>query len=282
MSTMPNPSPEQETTAYAPHTTPRWIIALFIVLFGLTAYMFYAGYSSRRALQDELAEAREKTELLAAQLDQANQRLADLRGQLDVTSEKLGLTQQELARARSLAQSIRKEQQAADEQLRAQVGQVREESVAKIGEVSKEVTGAKSDIEATRRDLEATKSKLERTVGDLGVQSGLIARNREELEELKRLGERNVHEFTLTKSRVPQRVGPIQVRLKSADAKKSRYTVDVLVGDRPVEKKDKTLYEPVQFYAERGARFPYEIVVFEITKDRIAGYLTTPKEGARR
>jgi hypothetical protein len=114
-------------------------------------------------------------------------------------------------------------------------------------------------------------------MGDLGVQSGLIARTREDLDALKRLGDRNIYDFNLVKTRQPQRVGPIQVRLTNADVKRSRYTVLVVADDRSIEKKDRTALEPVQFYM-RGSRVPSELVVMEVTKDRITGYLSTPKE----
>ncbi len=116
-------------------------------------------------------------------------------------------------------------------------------------------------------------------MGDLNVESGLIARNHEEVEELKRLGERNVYEFNLAKSKRPQKVGPIQLQLRKVNTKHYTYTLDVIADDKHVEKKDKTLEEPVQFYV-RGARTPYEIVVYDIKKDRVTGYLTTPKEAA--
>jgi chromosome segregation ATPase len=200
-----------------------------------------------------------------------------MKGQLDVTSQKLGLTQEELARARSLTQTIRKEQKTSDERLVAQIGQVKQESETKIGQVSTELGGAKTDIESTKKDLEATKSKLEHSVGDMGVMSGLIARNREDLEELKRRGERNIFEFDLRKSKTPQKVGPIQLKLQKVDTKRYKYTMVVYADDKTIEKKDKTVNEPVQFYV-KGAHGPYEVVVFEVSKDRTTGYLSTPKE----
>src|SRR5262249_10618865 len=214
--------------------------------------------------------------LLTAQMDQANSRLADVKGQLDVTSQKLGLTQAELARARTLAQTVRKQQQESDQKLAAQIGEVKQESETKIGQVSSELGGAKSDIETTKKDLEATRTKLERTIGDLGVQSGLIAHNREELEELKRRGERNVFEFDLRRSKTPTRVGPVQLALTKVDTKRFRYTMTVYADDKSIEKRDKTVNEPVQFYV-KCTRIPYEGVVFEVSKDRASGYLTTPK-----
>jgi chromosome segregation ATPase len=277
MSMSPAGPEPQESHSYEAASTPRWILVVFVLVFALLGFVVFAGYSARTKLEADLAKANEKSALLTAQMDQTNSRLADIKGQLDVTSQKLGLTQEELARARSMAQSIRKEQKTSSEQLTQQIGQVKSESEAKIGQVSTELGGAKTDIESTKKDLESTKGRLERTVGDLGVQSGLIARNREEVEELKRRGERNIFEFTITKSKVPQRVGPIQAKLDKTDTKKYRYTMTVYADDKSIEKKDKTVNEPVQFYV-KGARAPYEIVVFEVSKDKAVGYLSTPKE----
>jgi len=156
---------------------------------------------------------------------------------------------------------------------------VQKESEEKIGAVATDVTGAKKDIESTKTDLEATKSKLDRATGDMGVMSGLIARNHDDLEELKRRGDRNYYEFTIKKAKTPQRVGPIQVNVNKTDAKKSKYTMTVFADDREIEKKDRTAGEPVQFYVGNSRIAPYEIVVFKIGKDELTGYLSTPKEG---
>jgi len=286
MSITPNIPDSSESQSYQASPTPRWVPIAFVVLFlALGAGIFWLrsqGLASQTQLQSELAAAKTRSDQLANALEQTNQRLAQVSGQQQVTSQKLGLTQDELARARTLAQQLQKEQQETQNraaQLGAQIGQVRQESEAKLGQVTTDITGAKSDIAATRRDLEETKARLVSTVGDLGVQSGLIARTREDLEALKRLGERNIFDFNLVKTRTPQRVGPIQVRLTNADTKRNRYTMTLVADDRSVEKKDRTVSEPVQFYV-RASRVPYEIVVMEVTKDRITGYLSTPKEMA--
>ncbi len=279
MSTTPNDPDSSEANQYHTVATPRWVYVVFGIVFLLVGYLLYAGQAARTRLESELTNSNNRTNQLIARMDQTNSRLADLKGQLDVTSQKLGLTQEELARARSLAQSIRKEQKVSDERLGAQIGQVKQESEAKIGQVSTELGGAKTDIETTRRDLETTKGRLERTIGDLGVQSGLIARNREDLEELRRRGERNIFEFNLRKSKTPQRVGPVQLTLQKVDTKKFRYTMTVNADDKQIEKKDKTVNEPVQFYV-KGSRGAFEVVVFELSKDHVVGYLSTPKEMA--
>jgi DNA repair exonuclease SbcCD ATPase subunit len=242
----------------------------------------YQGQASRTELQNELTEVKNRADLLANELEQTNQRLAQLSGQQQVTSQRLGLTQDELARARTLAQQIQREQQDVQSravQLGAQIGQVRQESETRFGQVTTDLTGAKTDIAATRRELEETKARLTTAIGDLGVQSGLIAHTRDDLEALKRLGDRNIFDFNLVKTRQPQRVGPVQIRLTNADTRRFRYTIQLVADDKTIEKKDRTISEPVQFYV-RASRTPYEIVVMEVTKDRIAGYLSTPKEMA--
>jgi multidrug efflux pump subunit AcrA (membrane-fusion protein) len=279
MSISPNVPSPQESYHYENTGTPRWIAVLFGVLIVAVAVLGYSGYSGQSRLQGDLAKAQDQNKLLAAQLDQANSRLADLKGHIEVTEQKVGMTQAELAKARSRAESIRKDQVASDEKLASQLNQVQQESNQKIGEVATEVGGAKKDIEATKTDLETTKGKLERATGDMGVMSGLIAHNRDDLEELKRRGDRNYYEFKIAKSKTPQRVGPVQVALTKADQKKSKYTLTVFVDDRSIEKKDKTAGEPVQFYLKGSARMaPYEIVVFDVGKNEINGYLSTPKD----
>jgi predicted nucleic acid-binding Zn-ribbon protein len=281
MSISPNVPTPQESYHYEGTTgTPRWIAVVFVVLFLGLAGLGFAGYSVQSRLETTLSKTQDQNRLLTAQLDQANSRLADLKGHIDVTEQKMHMTQSELANARSRAESIRKDQQAADQKLAEQLSAAQQESNTKINAVATEVGGARKDIEATRSDLEATKGRLERANGDMGVMSGLIAHNRDDLEELKRRGDRNYYEFKIAKSKTAQKVGPVQITLNKVDQKKSKYTVTVFVDDRSIEKKDKTAGEPVQFYVRGGSRMPpYEFVVFEVGKNQITGYLSTPKEG---
>lgn len=272
-------NPGDQSAIVESSALPRWVILLFVIAFALSGYLVYANYTDRQTAARNAADANTKTQALAAELDKTNSRIADLKGQLDVTSQKLGLTEDELARARGLAQTIKKQQEASDTQLRQQIGEVQQDATTKIGAVSTQLTGTQNDVNATKADLESTKAKLQTTVGDLGVQSGLIATNHEEVEELKRLGERDIYEFTLNKSsKTPEHVGPIQVSLKKVDDKHYKYTVNVVADDKTIEKKDRTVGEPIQFYV-RGARAPYEIVVFDLTKNSAKGYLSAPKAG---
>src|SRR5215831_1171623 len=278
MSISPNVPSSHESYQYESSGTPRWISVLFVVLFiALGAVGFFA-YSSTSKLTKDLTDAQKTNATLTTQLEQANTRLAELKSIVEVTQQKVGMTASEVAGAKSRAEAIRKEQQAADLKLTQQLTAVQTESNEKIGAVATEVGGAKKDIEATRNDLEATKAKLESTKGDMGVMSGLIARNHDDLEELKRRGDRNYYEFSIKKAKNAQRVGPIQVNLNKTDPKRSKYTLTVIADDRQIEKKDKTSGEPVQFYVGNSRSMPYEIVVFNVGKDQVTGYLSTPKD----
>ncbi len=158
--------------------------------------------------------------------------------------------------------------------------QFEEDTTSKVGSLDGRVTTVKEEVDQTKAELEKTIADLSRVRGDLGVQSGLIATNGEELAALKRLGERNYYEFNMGKSRQPQKVGPIRIKLTGADRKRNRYSIDLWADDKKIEKRRKTLLEPVQFYVI-GSRVPYELVVNKIDKDNIAGYLATPKDGPR-
>lgn len=280
MSISPNVPSPQESYHYESTGTPRWIAVLFGVVIAALAVLGIAGYSTQSRMSQDLAEQQKQNKVLSTQLDQANSRIADLKSQMELATQRVGLTQAELAQAKSRAEAIRKEQKASDEKFTAQIGQVQKESEEKIGAVATEVGGAKKDIEATKSDLEATKGKLERSMGDMNVMSGLIARNRDDLEELKRRGDRNYYEFTVPKAKTPQRVGPVQISLNKTDPKKSMYTITVIADDKSIPKKDRTSGEPVQFYMKGGSRMSlYEIVVFDVGKNQITGYLSTPKDG---
>lgn len=267
----PPPPPEP------PPSSPRWVPILFVIVFIFLGYLVYSNYSERQMLEKNFESSAQRVQTLSTALDKTNSQLADVKGEVGVTAQKLGLTQDELARARGLAQQARKEQQVSSTKLSSQINQVQSDTANKFGEVTTQITGTQSDVAQTKADLASTKEKLQSTVGDLGVQSGLIARNHDEVEELKRLGERNIFEFKLSKSKQMQRIGPVQVSLEKVDTKHYKYTLEVLADDKKIEKRDKTANEPVQFYV-RGERVPYEIVVFDVTKNEVSGYLSTPKE----
>jgi len=188
------------------------------------------------------------------------------------------------AHADQLARQIQAEEAKVQQQVNSEISEVKTSANtanAKIADVSTDVGGVKTQVSATQAELQKTIADLKSTRGDLGVQSGLIATNAQELQALRRLGERNYTEFKLGKTKVPQRVGDSTLKRKSVDAKKNRYTIEVNADDKLTEKRDKNLNEPVQFYTSK-ARQPYEIVVNQVQKDMIVGYLSTPKEQSSR
>jgi hypothetical protein len=134
----------------------------------------------------------------------------------------------------------------------------------------------KTDVATTRTDLETAKAQLQRVVGDAGVMSGLIATNHDQLEMLKHRGDRNYFEFALQKGAQPTLLGTIKLQLKKVDEKHSKYTLAVSSDDKNIEKKDKSLDEPVQFYSGKDPAL-FEIVVNNIEKNKVSGYLSTPK-----
>jgi multidrug efflux pump subunit AcrA (membrane-fusion protein) len=192
------------------------------------------------------------------------------------------------AHADQLARQLEAEQRKLAEQASREINEAKQSANAQLTAANAKIDGVSTDVGAVRTQATATQAELEKTIkelrsaqGDLGVQSGLIATNANELAALKRLGERNIFEFKLPKTKQPQRVGDITLLLKKTDPKKNRFSVDVMADDKLTEKKDKNINEPVQFYTAR-ARQPYEIVVNQVQKDLIVGYLATPKEQVSR
>ncbi|MGH9561302.1 MAG: hypothetical protein ACRD3S_07590, partial [Terracidiphilus sp.] len=222
----PTPEPVPERTGL-----PRWVSVLFLIAFGLVGWLFYATYSNNQAVRQAQDAANKKVDALAAELDKTNARFADAKGQLEVTEQKLGLTEDELARARALAQTVRKQQVASDQNFRKALGEAQANNANQFGQVNTKITNTQNQLSATEADLNATKGKLQSTIGDLGVQSGLIAKNHNEVEALRELGDRNIYEFTLHKGKRMEHVGPIQLELRKVDTKHYRYSLNVLADD---------------------------------------------------
>jgi uncharacterized protein HemX len=209
------------------------------------------------------AASRKRVEGLQDQLQTAQAEAAQAVGRA-----KAEAVQRAEALSRQLAEEQRKQQEAS-RQIASRVEEVNrsvDETVQQVEGVKKELADADSALNIA----------LKKAMGDMGVMSGLIATNADELLQLKALGDRNYYEFDLRKAKQPARVGDILVRLTRTDTKRNRFTIEVIADDKRVEKKDRTLNEPIQFYT-LSARQPYELVVNNIQKDRIVGYLATPK-----
>jgi len=187
--------------------------------------------------------------------------------------------------ARQLQDEQTKVQQQVSQEIsgvKSDVQQVASTANTKIAEVATDVGSVRSQAAQTKADLEKTINDLKSVRGDMGVQSGLIATNANELAALKLRGERNYIDIKLGKTKQPQRFGDITLLLKNTDQKKNKYTVQVMADDKLTEKKDKSINEPVQFYTAKAGRLPYELVINKVDKNEIVGYLSTPKEMATR
>jgi F0F1-type ATP synthase membrane subunit b/b' len=164
----------------------------------------------------------------------------------------------------------------AKQELSSDISRVRDAADSKISEVGTQVTAVKGDVASTRSDLEKTVADLKRATGEIDGHSVLIATNGKELAALQALGERNYVQFTITKSKQSQKVGDVSIRLERADPKKNRYTIELTADDKTTEKKDRGVNEPLQFMTSK-AKQPYELVVNDVKKDTIVGYLSIPK-----
>jgi chromosome segregation ATPase len=246
-------------------------------LLGVGALVWCYGLQNHLAANEQrLAEADKKNAELAERLETTNARLA---ATTETLSQNVGATQKQIEARADAIMAAQKNQDAAT----ARLAQEQKAAEKQIGAVSNDVAsvktdvgGVKTDVANTRTDLETTKSQLQRVVGDAGVMSGLIATNHSELEELKHKGDRNYYEFTLQKGAPPTLLSTIKIQLKKVDVKHSRYTMDVSADDRNIEKKDKNLDEPIQFYTGKSPVL-FEIVVNDIEKNKVTGYLSTPK-----
>jgi cell division protein FtsB len=266
---------------------------------GVLATGGYAGWQGSQSqnqadqLRRQVADSQKETVALRSHLTESD---AALQASLQAFREEMAKTQKDtsvkVGRAQVLATrhadlvvgKIAREQQVQTEQLTAELGKVKESNSAaaeRIDGITTQVGSVKTDVDSAKSDILQTKSDLQRARGDMGEISGLIATNSKEIQMLRDLGDRNIYEFTLTKGVSPQKVGDIQITLRKADAKRNRFTLAVLADDKNVEKKDRTVNEPVQFYTS-NARQPYELVVNEVTKDKVRGYLATPKVHAAR
>jgi chromosome segregation ATPase len=212
--------------------------------------------SNRRTveeLRDQLERARRQANAAAGQAkDEALKKVDETRTALEAAQEK------------------------AKQQLSSDISSVRESADSKFSQVGNEVTSVKGDVAATKSELEKTVADLKRATGELDGHSVLIATNQKELQALQALGERNYVQFTIQKAKQPQKVGDVTILLKHADPKKFRYTIELTADDKTVEKKDRAVNEPLQFMTSK-AKQPYELVVNDVKKDTIVGYLSIPK-----
>src|SRR5437867_1918987 len=293
--------PKEGGTASVPPAPPRQSNTLLFVAIAvclvLIAGIGYSSYSSRTILEQRIASLEKD---LNDQMKAVKTNATDIASDVDVVTKRLGVTTQELENSRKFAEKLKADQEKAQAQLAStanelatkanatEVAEVRQEATTKlaevqqssdtkIGNVSGEVTKVAANLDATRADLAASRREISDVRTTLSQQ---IARNSGELSDLRKKGERDFFEFDITKPKKSTdmaRVGDILLQLRRTDTKKAKYDVLIQVDDSKLEKKDRTANEPVQFLVGRD-KLRYELVVNFVDKDRIRGYLSTPKD----
>ena len=254
---------------------PRWIgiVTVALAIVSLAALGFGWTASSRssaiqQTLSTQLQQAKQNEDILSQRLAKTEDTNAQLQGELSVVTDKMKLTETEVGRARQQAKVIKEDdaKQLTDLQTNMN-GQLA--TKANVDDVNKLGT----DVSGVRADLEAEKNNLTMTRGEFGT---LIAKNHDEVEELRRLGERDYYEFTIDKKNTREKVGDLMVELRGVNEKKNLYTVAIYVDDSRYEKKNRSSNEPIYFFTH-GSRAPLEFTVNSIGKDKISGYLSVPK-----
>ncbi|MFZ0739199.1 MAG: hypothetical protein WA002_16545 [Candidatus Acidiferrales bacterium] len=255
--------------------TPRWVGLAVIILGVVSLVALGVGWAAsthtsaiEQSLNAQLQTAKQNEDLLGQRLAKAEETNAQVQGELSVVSDKLKLTEQDATRARSQAKKIQAEdaKELADMQSAVNGQLATKASVDDLNKVSGDVTGVKGDLETTKNNLQMTR-------GEFGT---LIARDHDDIETLRRLGERDYYEFTIDHKGTKEKVGDVMVQLQTTNPKKNLYSVVLFADDKRYDKKNRSVNEPMYFF-ENGSRKPVEFVVNQVTKDKIVGYLSVPK-----
>lgn len=264
------PEQGEQPAVYHPEpqsNTGKWI--LLVIAIAYVAGSLYFIFDMRNKL-DKLTQQQTVGQ---KQITDLTKRMQSAEAESETLAQQVGMTKRELA---ARAEALQRQQRASVAKLAEEQKTEINAVASEVGNVKTDVGGVKTDVASTKAALEETKAQLQRTIGDLGVQSGLIANTRGDLELLKHRGDRNYYEFTLLKGARPQAISTVALQLKKTDAKKGKYTLNVTSDDRTIEKKDKNVSEPVQFYNGRD-HLLYELVVWTVDKNKVTGYLSTPK-----
>ena len=280
----PSAAPQFVYVQQPPHPLPTagggkalpWLVAAVAILAVANLILVLMG---RSQFNDYATKQADAMNLMVRRMDSSDERYAQLRGQFQVTTEKLGLTQQELSRAHALAAEVQKQQQSAVAQLNQAIAQkasadevnkLQADSNAKIG-------GLSTDLAGTKQDLASTKSEFANALtGTKGELNGAIARTHDELVALAHRSDRDYFEFTLPRKKAQQKVGTVTVELEKTDPKKNVFSVFLFFDDKRTERSNKAMNEPLFFYVQ-GASSALELVVNKLGKDSVTGYLSTPK-----
>ena len=255
----------------------QWLVAALAVLAVVNLALLLVG---RSQFSDYATKQADAMNLLTRRMDSSDERYAQLRGQFQVTSEKLGVTQQDLERAHELAEQVQKQQQTSVKQLTQAIAQkASAQDVNKLQADSNEkIGGLSTDLAGTKQDLARTKSEFTTALtGTKSELSGSIARSHDELVELAHRSDRDFFEFTLPRKKAQQKVGTVTVELEKTDTKRNVFSINLSFDDKLTERSNKAINEPLYFYVQ-GASSALELVVNKLGKDSVSGYISTPKK----
>ncbi len=250
--------------------TGKWLlIVVAVVVLAALGYGHYVNHSEVEKLSDQLSASQ-------AQIKELQARVQNSEAQEETLARQAGMTKKELAqRTAALVAQQKAEASRLEQEQTAQKAEITQVS-GDIAGMKTDVGGVKTDVAATKADLASTKAQLQSAVGDLTGQKELIATTRSDLEVLKHRGDRNYYEFTLIKGAKPQAISTVSLQLKRTDEKRGKFTMNVTADDKTIEKKDRNVAEPIQFYSGRD-HLLFELVVWSVDKKKATGYLSTPK-----
>jgi hypothetical protein len=251
--------------------TPRWLGFAVVALAGLSIGGLAVGWNAsthaknaEQALADQNRTFQQHEEALTQQLAHEEKTNAQEQDELNAVTDHLKLTQGQLASTRQQTKEIKSDYS-------SKLDNVQSQLATKAN--ADDVTALGGDVNGVKGDLAATNNNLQMARGELGT---LIAKNHDEIDELRRLGERDYYEFALTGKGNKSKAGNLMIELRGTNAKKNQFTVALYVDDKRVEKKDRPVDEPIYFYTQ-GTRAPLELVVNSVGKDKLAGYVSVPK-----
>jgi chromosome segregation ATPase len=259
------------------------VVAVALIAANVYLYLQLDAVKKQAMAANDTAQSRlDKLEEATSVSARSNRRTVDeLRDQLERARRQASLAagqakDEALKKVEETRAALAAAQEQQKQQLSSDISKVKEAADTQFTQVGSEVTSVKSDVASTKSELEKTVAELKRATGEIDGHSVLIATNGKELAALQALGERNYVQFTIQKSKQPQKVGDVGILLKKADPKKNRYTIELTADDKTTEKKDRGINEPLQFMTSK-AKQPYELVVNDVKKDTIVGYLSIPK-----
>jgi small-conductance mechanosensitive channel len=252
--------------------TPRWVGLAVAVLGGISLLSLGVGWSALNQAkgieQSTQASVKQSNDALAQRLAKEDEINQQLQSDLKVVTDKLKVTHADLVAARTQNKNATV---AVDEKVNNLATSVKAELANKAN--SEDVNKLTGDVTGVKTDLDATKNSIQMARSEMGT---LIARNHDEIDQLRRMGQRDYFEFTVQRKAGATKVGAIQIELKDTNTKKNRYTINVLADDNSFEKKDRSVNEPIFFYTG-GTRSALELVVNKVTKTTATGYLSIPK-----